>query len=372
MGLQNFIARRLPAISAVWLNLVDNYIIGTATNAPNQRTALEILYSIVPVNLSFPPGDVRRQVLNAAEKPGWYCYGHAATFVNTTTLTIATDVTAFYLVGMRLLALTNAGVTADMRISTVTFALGVTTIVMANDTGQVLASPILAVSVQATLSATGPGAIVYSNNIGSGAGLMVVNKNTGSAASGRLQVFSLNDTTPANGSGVILAAVPTTYTGAYITGGATSGKRAVLYSGVGTDLELGSGDSARMTFTEDGVLPSRLLTDLTITNGNGGANSTTVRLEGVTDSRVTLVAAGVIRSTYLTTTTEVFVGSSTAIDFSLTVAGGRVLTFRGGNTTGASTPTLSANKPGANAGVLEWVAVRSSAGTVGWMPIFGN
>ncbi len=41
-------------------------------------------------------------------------------------------------------------------------------------------------------------------------------------------------------------------------------------------------------------------------------------------------------------------------------------------TTGASTPTLSANKPGANAGVIAWISVLTSAGTQGWVPLFGN
>lgn len=54
---------------------------------------------------------------------------------------------------------------------------------------------------------------------------------------------------------------------------------------------------------------------------------------------------------------------------------GNSLRFTFGNaapTTGASTPTLSANKPGANAGVITWISVLTSAGTQGWVPVFGN
>lgn len=60
MSLQNFVSKRLPAISAVWLNLVDNYIIGSGTKAPNDRTAAEIAAAKTPVNLAYEPGDARR------------------------------------------------------------------------------------------------------------------------------------------------------------------------------------------------------------------------------------------------------------------------------------------------------------------------
>lgn len=40
--------------------------------------------------------------------------------------------------------------------------------------------------------------------------------------------------------------------------------------------------------------------------------------------------------------------------------------------TGGATPTLSANKPGANAGVVNWMPVTSPAGTQMWIPCFGN
>lgn len=42
------------------------------------------------------------------------------------------------------------------------------------------------------------------------------------------------------------------------------------------------------------------------------------------------------------------------------------------HTTGASTPTLSANKPGANAGVIAWLRVSTGGGVTGWVPVFGN
>lgn len=60
MALQNFVARRLPTISAAWLNLVDNFIIGTGVRAPNALTAAESATGVVPVNFAYPDNDVRR------------------------------------------------------------------------------------------------------------------------------------------------------------------------------------------------------------------------------------------------------------------------------------------------------------------------
>lgn len=60
MPLQNFIARSLPTISAVWLNLVDQLLIGTGGQAPNARTAAEIIAGVVPTNLAYPPGNAFR------------------------------------------------------------------------------------------------------------------------------------------------------------------------------------------------------------------------------------------------------------------------------------------------------------------------
>lgn len=51
--------------------------------------------------------------------------------------------------------------------------------------------------------------------------------------------------------------------------------------------------------------------------------------------------------------------------------GAPAFNFTSLNTTGAATPTLTANKPGANAGVIAWVPAQSD-GVSGWMPIFGN
>lgn len=41
-------------------------------------------------------------------------------------------------------------------------------------------------------------------------------------------------------------------------------------------------------------------------------------------------------------------------------------------TTGASTPTLGANKPGSNAAVIAWMQVLVNSGATGWIPVFGN
>lgn len=371
MGLTNFIARRLPAISAAWLNLVDNYIIGPGAKAPNERTALEVLYNITPVNLAFPPGDIRRQVLNAAQQLNWYCYGHAPTFVNTTTFTMVGDVTALYRPHMRVLALNGSGVTADMRLVSSTFAAGVTTVVLVNDNSQLLSSPMVAVAVQVSLSASGPSIMTYDNNISSGAGLNVANRNTGATASSRIQVHALNASGVAT-SGIVIASIPATYVGAYLINGYASGNRNAIYTALGTTLEFGTSDTSRLRIASDGSVTA-LATDLVISNGDGAANNTQVTVGAVQNARVALTVAGVERAFLgATNTPEGLVGTNQNHDFSVVVNGARALTFRGGNTTGGATPTLSANKPGANAGVIEWVAVRTTAGTVGWMPIFGN
>lgn len=334
------------------------------------RTASEIADGVTPVSYTKPEFDVRRYVSGAVEKPGWKCYGHVATYISTTSFSIAGDVTARYTPLMRVLALTNAGVTADMRLVSSTFAAGITTIVLTADLGQNLASPILAVSVQSMLSATGPGTMMYDCNISSGAGLMVINKNTGNAANARMSVFAINDATPANGAGLVIAAIPSTYSGAFLTGGYSTGPRTAIYAGIGASLEFGTGDTSRLLIAKDGTATS-LRTDLLI--GDAAiATATLVRLSGSVSSQVSLLVGSTTTAAWYTDATEMLFGPSTAIDLTLSRNGSRVLSFRGGNATGASTPTLSANKPGSNAGVIEWVAVKTSAGTVGWMPIFGN
>lgn len=53
------------------------------------------------------------------------------------------------------------------------------------------------------------------------------------------------------------------------------------------------------------------------------------------------------------------------------LGGGRAFAMNGASTTGASTPTLTANKPGANAGTIAWIPVLTAGATQGYIPIFG-
>lgn len=59
MALQGFLSKRLPAISATWLNLIDNFVIGTGL-APNDVTLAETFASVVPINKAYSPYNVLR------------------------------------------------------------------------------------------------------------------------------------------------------------------------------------------------------------------------------------------------------------------------------------------------------------------------
>lgn len=62
----------------------------------------------------------------------------------------------------------------------------------------------------------------------------------------------------------------------------------------------------------------------------------------------------------------------TAGIFRLGIGGAAAVDINGVTTTGASTGTFStANKPGANAGVIAWLPVRTAGGTQGYVPIIG-
>jgi hypothetical protein len=60
MALQNFVSRSLPAISAAWLNLIDNFVIGTGSGPPNGVTSAETAAGVTPLNYAYPPGHVFR------------------------------------------------------------------------------------------------------------------------------------------------------------------------------------------------------------------------------------------------------------------------------------------------------------------------
>lgn len=77
MTLQNFVAKNLPTVKAVWLNLIDNYVIGTAAKAPNEQTAAEATAGIVPTNLAYYPGwSARYGELDAAAFGGGFTAIH--------------------------------------------------------------------------------------------------------------------------------------------------------------------------------------------------------------------------------------------------------------------------------------------------------
>jgi len=371
MGLQNFIARRLPTIKAVWLNLIDNYVIGTGAKSPYERTTLETTQGVTPVNFAFQPGDVRRYVLDAAEQTrAWYCYGHTATFIDATHFSIPGNLTTTYRSGVRLQFLSSGGALTTLRVVSSAFAASKTTVTVTADMGQAMPNPITAVSIQTVLDAGGPSALVYDvNSVQSG--LFVFNLNTGSTAVGRISASVLDPTTGTSQAHIVMVAVPPSYTGAYLTGGYASGQRSVIYSQVTSSLEIGTSDTARILIPNDGS-EIRLQSNLNVENGNGTAATSQINMVAQNSNRVSLKNGATETGFLFASGTEADVGTNLAIDFAIIRNSVRCLTINASPTTGASTPTLSANKPGANAGVIEWISVKTSGGTQGWIPIFGN
>jgi hypothetical protein len=344
------------------------------------RTAIEIAAGVVPLVYIYPPGDVRRYVIGAAEQSrAWYCYGHAATYFSATQFFMVGDFTSIYKSMSRVLVLGNAGVTGNLLVISSTFGAGITNVFVVDDSVSPMPNPIVAVSVQVVPDAKGPSVITYDSNYFNG-GVYVSNLNTGTSAVGK-QLVSARNADGTSNCAVGLVAVPSTYThdggsgaGVYLTGGfstGVSGPYAVLYSQTGCGLDIGTADTSRIGIPKDGSAVV-IKTDLTINAGNGATNRSNLVVNGLVDARLAFNSNSVEKGAVYASATEMLLGSTANIDTTITQNGNRVLTFRGGNTTGAATPTLSANKPGANAGVIEWVACKTSTGASGWMAIWGN
>lgn len=326
------------------------------------RDSLETATSTTPSTYIYPYNDPRRAP-SFYDNQGQTDYGDVPTYIDATHFSVPGNQTTRYSPYTRITAV-GASSRANVRCVSAVFGAVTTVTITTADNGGTLPNPMLAVWVQKTIATEGPGSMVL--NVNTAAGQVIVNAANGTLTGARTSWFTLN------GSGVADAnlncvAVSPSYSGAYIAGGFASGGRGVIYTPPTMSLEIGTSDVARILIPSGGTAIV-FTSDIAVSKSGAGIISTS----GSTSGRISLQINSVESGYLFTNGTEVQTGSITNIDYSILQNSTRVLTFRGGNTTGASTPTVTANKPGANAGIIEWVAVKTSGGTNGWQPIWGN
>lgn len=328
------------------------------------QSALEAGASITPTAAQriHDYGDPRRAPTFYPDV-GWVDYGHVPTYINATSFSIPTDLTATYTPYTRVMGV-GASTKADLRVVSSAFAASKTTVtITANDTGDTLPTPMLAVWVQRNTSAHSVGNIRFNANLI--AGLEIVNAASGSQTAARFCARTLNASGVAE-SAVCMVAVSPSYTGAYLSGGFSSGARAVIYTPPTMSLEIGTSDVVRITIPNDGTAIG-FTSDVAV---SVAAATGTLSTSGATQGRISMRANSVEKGYMQASATEVQIGTTAAIDVSFIYNGSRVLTFSGANATGASTPTLGTNKPGSNSSVQEWLTCKNGAGATRYIPMW--
>lgn len=332
------------------------------------KTAAETAASVSPV-FAYPVGSPLRASFYT--NPGWFDFGDVATFISTTSFSFVGDLTARYTTQRRLQIRDSGGGAVLARIASSVFGAGLTTVTVVVDIGNV-PNPVAGVFMAMSLLADDPGFVVWSTNYIT-FGPSFWNKSSGAAAASRITVFSGTSGTGAD-VGLAIIAIQNSYAALpYITGAPAVGRQIVIHTGVAAPITFGVHDVAKLTLT-DGNNPTFVYSDLQVENDQAGAVSTKLIIDnnGGLPSRLSMRVSGAEIGFYNATATETTFGCNTAIDVSFVYNGSRVFTLNGVNATAAATATLTANKPGANAGVITWISVKSGAGTQGWIPIFGN
>lgn len=334
------------------------------------RTAQEISDGITPYNPAFPPGDARRYSATATyQGPAWYCYGHVGTFISATQFSVPTDQTAIYHFAKRIMVLDTANVQSRGRITVTAF--GTETVVTVAYDSAGTPNPIAAILVAAALETDGAGVIEYDFN-GIPFNQHFWNKSNGTGAVSRVQIHSGVSGTGSD-VGMALIAIHNSYGSfPYISGG-PSGRQVLMHTGVSAPFSIGVFDVCKITFTV-GNNPTHIYTDLNVVNNQSGATGTTSAIDTIGGTaRLSLRVSGAENGFFASSNTpEILMGTNSAIDVSMVHNGVRVLSLNGANATGASIPTVTVNKPGANNGIIAWLSVKTGAGVQGWIPIWGN
>lgn len=363
-----------PLIRDIINGVLNSRIEGSQFGAAfpyTQLTTQEAADGITPGNYGYPYGDPRRRgtgytgTLDPEDIEGWFDYGHVPTYINATSFSVPGNQTARYLPFNRTMGV-GASSQADLRVVSAVFGAVTTVTVTNNDTGDTLPNPMTAVWVQRLTSAQSVGNIRFNANLI--AGLEIVNAASGNMTASRFCARTL-DSSGVTESAVCLVAVSPSYSGAYLSGGFSSGARAVLYTPPTMSLEIGTSDVARATFPND-ASPIGFTSDVAVSRSVAAA---TISVSGSTSGRLSLRSNSAEVGYAFANSTEVQIGSTTAVPVAIIYGASRAIQFNGLTSIGASTGTFTtANKPGANNGVIAWQSVLTSAGVQGWIPVIGN
>lgn len=211
-------------------------------------TALETAASVTPTGTSFPPGDPRRAPA-FYPSAGWTDYGGTPAYVDATHYTYSGDWTAYAVPFARLLIIGASG-SANVRVVSSSYSAPNTTIVIANDVGDALPTTPLAIWIQTGLIGNGFTTNTFNKNAIGGFG--VVNRSTGTLSAARYSAWTTDSSGVAN-SAISMVAVSPNYSGAYLSGGFTSGGRSVIYTPPSYHFELGTSDIARLKIDSGGL-----------------------------------------------------------------------------------------------------------------------
>lgn len=348
-----------------------NGILRFAFDNSRVRSATEIADGVRPVDPSYPLGDSRRYNISANSEDvlGWFDYGTGATRVDDDEFTVPGDQTARFTLHRRVKVYGTSSVSYGI-VRESTFGSGVTTVELGLDTG-VLPNPIASVAVQISSSAYAASSTVVNANSELYA-YLIGNLSSGSSALGRLIIGCGQESNGAFEAAIAIVAVPEA-NAAIGTGpwDVSSGPHCVIHTGAAIPIGIATGDVLRLYLDGAGA-PTVLTTDLSINKSALINNNAELIINGATDAKIELQSGQTERGYLYASSSEMITGSVTNIDYSIIQNNTRVVSFNGPNNTGTATPTLSANKPGANAGVIAWISVKTGAGTQGWIPIFGN
>jgi hypothetical protein len=223
------------------------------------RTPTERADDVTPVNSAYHPGDQRRFNPDGENLgSGWFCFGQAATYVNSTTFTVAGDYTTRYSFARRVLLVSDAGVKVYARVRKSTFGSGVTRIVIQADSGNV-PNVIASVSLE-TMMNVGPVTNSVWNLPDDGQHPFFWNTNNDPEAVGGIQIAvgSAAGGTDSNGESIdggdtVLAIRVThsTRSTSLLNGGAgtATGASCVIHTGENVPIVIGVNDQERMIFS---------------------------------------------------------------------------------------------------------------------------
>jgi hypothetical protein len=214
------------------------------------RTAVEITDGVTPSDYAYPYGDPRRRgpsvIISAGDVAGWFDYGHTATRVNDTTITIPGDQRAIYRFSKDVRLIDDSGAKTFWRIQNNEYST-VTTLIMQSDSGNV-PTTISSIAVSTLADTNTPPTFVWDlANDGQAPFFWNISNDAEAISRIALAVGETSGAGVAHGADTALAVVVThsTRPTAYINN-APTGACVIIHTGEVVPIVFGVADDAKM------------------------------------------------------------------------------------------------------------------------------